>query len=69
MNCAITDAYATMTWTTAATTAARNYTTKVTKTCKEEIAARDIYIDFSHKSETLAKNPSEHSINLGKHVP
>ena len=69
MKRAITDAYATMTSLTATTTAARNWTTNITQTTKEEIAARDIYIDFSRKSNTHVKSPSAHSVNLDMHVP
>ena len=55
MKCASTDAYATMISLTATTTAARNWTTNITQTSKEEIAVRDIYIDFSQKSNTHVK--------------
>ena len=55
MKGAITDAYATMTSLTATTTKARDETTTVTKTSKEEITARDIYINFLTEVENTCK--------------
>ena len=69
MKRAIANAYAAMTSLTATTTAARNETAKVTKTFKEEITARDIYIDFSRKSNTHVKSPSAHPVNFDMRVP
>ena len=69
MKRAIADANATMTSLTITSTKARDETRKEIKTCKKEITARDIYINFSRKSNKHVKCPSAHTDNLDMHVP
>ena len=68
MKRANTDAYATMTLSTATTAVDRSQTTKITKTSKAEITELDMYMDSSQTSDAHAKGPSAVTIGPDKHV-